>query len=162
MPGHLYTAEVIWQLEGEDFAKGKYSRAHTWRFDGGVEVPASASPSVVPLPFSDQNAVDPEEAFVASLSSCHMLTFIDMARLSKYRVEGYRDKAEGIMTRIGRGKMAVTKVILRPEIILRTDVAPDPSLFADLHEKAHELCFIANSVKTEIEIAPEPLRLIPA
>ncbi|MEP4029860.1 OsmC family protein [Roseibium polysiphoniae] len=162
MPGHVYTAEVTWKLDGEDFAKGKYSRAHMWRFDGGVEVPASASPSVVPLPFSSESAVDPEEAFVACLSSCHMLTFIDLARLSRYRVESYRDKAEGVMSRIDRGRMAVTKVILRPQVTLLGSSAPDPSLFADLHEKAHEMCFIANSVKTEIEIAPEPLRLIPA
>ena len=162
MAGHIYTAEVAWKLEGEDYAKGKYSRAHVWRFDGGVEVPASASPSVVPLPFSSETAVDPEEAFVATLSSCHMMTFIDLARHAKYRTESHTDRAESFMTRIDRGTMAVTKVILRPESVLRADSAPDPSWFEDLHEKAHEMCFIANSVKTEIEIAPEPLRLIPA
>lgn len=159
MAGHLYTAEVVWRCEG-DFAKGQYSRGHLWRFDGGVEVPASSSPSVVPLPYSKEAAVDPEEAFVAALSSCHMMTFIDLARHAKYVIESYTDKAEGVMTRIGRGQMAVTKVTLRPQVTLRADKMPDPTWFEDLHEKAHEICFIANSVKTEIVIAPEPLRLV--
>ncbi|WP_417685414.1 OsmC family protein [Roseibium sp.] len=159
MAGHLYTAEVVWTLDGT-LDKGRYSRGHVWRFDGGVEVPASASPSVVPLPYSKENAVDPEEAFVAALSSCHMLTFIDLARHAKLQVVAYSDVAEGEMTRFDRGRMAVTKVTLRPEIAVVADNDPDPTLLEDLHEKAHALCFIANSVKTEIVIEPKPVKLV--
>lgn len=159
MAGHRYTAEVCWHCEG-DYASNDYSRGHVWRFDGGIEVPASASPTVVPLPKSVEAAVDPEEAFIAAISSCHMLWFLDLARHGKLLVESYEDKAEGVMERVGRGKMAMTKVILRPEITLRASGMPDPTWIADLHEKAHDVCFIANSVKTEIEVAPLPVRLV--
>lgn len=158
MAGHVYTAEVVWSLDGE-LDKGRYSRGHLWRFDGGIEVPASASPSVVPLPHSAVEAVDPEEAFVAAVSSCHMLTFIDIARREGVRVVAYEDKAEALMERIAPKRMGITKVTLRPALTLQAEAVPDPALLEDLHEKAHELCFIANSVKCEIEIVPMPVRL---
>ncbi len=150
---HEYRATVVWRRDGEDFAKGRYSRAHEWRFDGGVTVPASASPSVVPLPFSREEAVDPEEAFVAALSSCHMLTFVDMARRAGIVVDSYEDEAVGQMERIAPGKMAITKVTLRPRIAFG-GVAPDKAKLDELHHQAHEACFIANSVTTEIAIEP--------
>lgn len=148
---HEYRATVAWRREGEDFAKGRYSRGHEWRFDGGITLPASASPSVVPKPFSREDAVDPEEAFVAALSSCHMLTFIDMARRAGFVVDTYEDEAVGMMERIAQGKMAITKVILRPRIAYSGD-APDKAQLDDLHHRAHEACFIANSVTTAITI----------
>lgn len=159
MPGHHYTAEICWNCEG-DYAANHYSRGHVWRFDGGIEVSASASPAVVPLPQSVEAAVDPEEAFIAAISSCHMLWFLDMARHAELVVEAYTDKAEGTMTRVGRGKMAITKVILRPEVTLRVSSMPDAGWLMALHEKAHEVCFIANSVTSEIEILPAPVRLV--
>lgn len=159
MAGHRYTAEISWQCDG-DYASNSYSRAHVWRFDGGVEVSASASPTVVPLPYSVEAAVDPEEAFIAAISSCHMLWFLDLARHAKLNVEKYTDKAEGVMSRIGRGKMAVTKVFLRPQITIKTDTPIDPEWLAALHEKAHDQCFIANSVTSEIEVLAEPVILV--
>ncbi|WP_041375608.1 OsmC family protein [Polymorphum gilvum] len=159
MAGHLYTAEVVWSLKGE-LDKGRYSRGHLWRFDGGIEVPASASPSVVPLPHSVAAAVDPEEAFVAAVSSCHMLTFIDIARREGVRVVAYEDRAEALMERIAPKRMAITKVTLRPALTLQADAAPDPALLEALHEKAHELCFIANSVKCDIAVEAAPVTVV--
>ena len=156
MAGHDYNATVAWQRgDGEDFAKGRYSRGHVWRFDGGIEVPASASPSVVPAPWSRDDAVDPEEAYIAALSSCHMLTFLDLARRAGIVVESYEDEAIGTMERVAPGRMAITRVVLRPRIAYATD-APDKATLDDLHHKAHEACFIANSVKTEIAIEAPP------
>jgi organic hydroperoxide reductase OsmC/OhrA len=152
MAGHEYTATVAWRRTGdEDFAKGRYSRGHVWRFDGGVEMPASASPSVVPAPWSREDAVDPEEAFIAALSSCHMLFFLDFARRADILVESYEDAAIGTLERIAPGRMAMTRVVLRPRIAFAGD-APDQATLDDLHHKAHEACFIANSAKTEISI----------
>jgi organic hydroperoxide reductase OsmC/OhrA len=148
---HEYRATVAWRREGEDFAKGRYSRGHEWRFDGGITVPASASPSVVPKPFSREDAIDPEEAFVAALSSCHMLTFVDMARRDGFVVDAYEDEAVGTMERIAPGRMAITKVILRPRIAYSGE-APDKAQRDDLHHRAHEACFIANSVTTAVTI----------
>jgi organic hydroperoxide reductase OsmC/OhrA len=152
---HEYRARIDWRRGGDhdDFAKGRYSRAHDWHFDGGVTVLASASPSVVPEPYSRPDAVDPEKAFVAALSSCHMLTFIDLARRDGLIVESYEDEAVGVMGRIAPGRLAVTTVTLRPRIAFAGG-APDPGKIGDLHHRAHELCFIANSVKTEIRIEP--------
>ena len=146
------TATIRWtRKEDGDFTKGQYSRAHTWEFDGGVSVPASPSPHVVPAPWSDLNAVDPEEAFVASLSSCHMLFFIDFARRAGLVIDDYVDEAEGILeTRLDR-KMAMTRVTLRPRITWGGS-APDESSIAELHHRAHEACFIANSVTTQVTI----------
>jgi organic hydroperoxide reductase OsmC/OhrA len=158
MAGHYHTAQVEWACDG-DYASGAYSRGHIWRFDGGLEIPASAAPTVVPLPHSIEAAVDPEEAFVAAISSCHMLTFLDLARRAKFIVASYSDNAQGEMSRVGRGKMAITSVVLRPEVMLVADELPDPTWLTDLHEKAHEICFIANSVKCEIVIEARPTRL---
>jgi organic hydroperoxide reductase OsmC/OhrA len=149
---HEYHATIVWHRDDDDFSKGRYSRAHEWRFDGGVTVPASASPGVVPHPFSRQDAVDPEEAFVAALSSCHMLTFVDIARRAGIIVDAYEDEAVGIMERIAPGKMAVTRVTLRPRIVFRNG-RPEKAKLDELHHQAHEACFIANSVKTEISVA---------
>jgi organic hydroperoxide reductase OsmC/OhrA len=148
---HEYRATIAWRRDGEDYAKGRYSRAHEWRFDGGITVPASASPGVVPLPFSREDAVDPEEAFIAALSSCHMLTFVDLARRAGIVVDSYEDEAVGVMERIAPGKFAVTRVTLKPRIVFQ-HAAPEKAQLDDLHHQAHELCFIANSVKTEITI----------
>jgi organic hydroperoxide reductase OsmC/OhrA len=154
MAGHEYRATVVWRRNpDEDFPKGRYSRAHEWRFDGGISVPASASPGVVPAPFSRQDAVDPEEAFIAALSSCHMLTFLDLARRAGAIVESYEDEAVGVMGRLAPGKVAVVKVTLKPRITFASPV-PDPAKLDELHHNAHEACFIANSVTTEIAIEP--------
>jgi organic hydroperoxide reductase OsmC/OhrA len=158
MAKHLYRADVTWRCSG-DFAANAYSRGHDWSFDGGITVPASASPSVVPLPNSVEAAVDPEEAFVAAISSCYMLWFLDLARRDGLLVERYSDRAEGVMERVGPGKMAVTRVVLRPKIVLAGDTLPDAGRLAALHEKAHEACFIANSVKSEIVVEAGPATL---
>ena len=147
-----YTADVLWRLkEGEDFEKGRYSRAHTVSFDGGVTVPASASPHVVGK-WADPAAVDPEEMLVAALSNCHMLTFLHKARLAGFSVASYADHAEGVMEEIAPGRLGVTKVWLRPDIAW-TGPAPTPEQLADLHHDAHEECYIANSVTTEVIIS---------
>jgi organic hydroperoxide reductase OsmC/OhrA len=151
MAAHEYRATISWMRDQGDFAKGRYSRAHEWRFDGGITLPASASPSVVPLPMSSENAVDPEEAFVAALSSCHMLTFLDLARRDGFVIDSYEDEAFGTMERIAPMRMAMTRVTFRPAIRF-AGAAPDQAKLDDLHYRAHELCFIANSVKTEITI----------
>ena len=158
MAKHLYRADVIWRCDG-DFAANAYSRGHDWSFDGGLTVPASASPSVVPLPQSVEAAVDPEEAFVAAISSCHMLWFLDLARRDGLVVDSYRDQAEGVMERVAPGKMAVTRVVLRPQIVLAGASLPDAGRLDALHEKAHEACFIANSVKSEIVVEASPATL---
>jgi organic hydroperoxide reductase OsmC/OhrA len=154
---HEYHATIAWRREGEDFSKGRYSRGHEWRFDGGVTVAASASPSVVPLPYSREDAIDPEEAFVAALASCHMLTFVDIARRAGLVIDSYEDEAVGIMERVGAGKMAITKVTLKPRIAFGGQVPGKGNLDA-MHHQAHEACFIANSVKTEITIEPTNFR----
>ncbi|GGB52202.1 peroxiredoxin [Roseibium aquae] len=159
MATHRYTAHVSWECDG-DFAGNAYSRGHVWAFDGGIEVPASASPTVVPLPRSVEAAVDPEEAFVAAISSCHMLWFLDLARRQGLNVARYDDAAEAVMERIGPGKMAITRVILRPDIAVRGETEPDPAELTRLHEDAHARCFIANSVTSEITVEPKPVRLI--
>jgi organic hydroperoxide reductase OsmC/OhrA len=147
-----YTATIRWSRDGaEGFAKGQYSRAHEWAFDGGAVVPASASPHIVPAPWSDPAGVDPEEAFIASLSSCHMLFFLDFARRAGFVIDSYVDEAEGELAKGADGKMAMTRVTLRPRISWQ-DEGPDPAALADLHHRAHEACFIANSVTTEVTV----------
>ena len=117
-----YTATIRWRHDGNDFGRGKYSRAHTWTFDGGVEVPASASPHVVPAPMSDAHGVEPEEAFVAAISSCHMLTFLHVARLAGFAIAAYADDAVGTMTKNEHGKSWVSKVVLTPRIASGTSL----------------------------------------
>jgi organic hydroperoxide reductase OsmC/OhrA len=148
-----YTATVRWNCREsrEGFAKGQYSRAHEWSFDGGTIVPASASPHIVPVPWSNAAAVDPEEAFVAALSSCHMLFFLDFARRAGFVVENYVDEAEGIMEERPDGNMAMTSVTLRPHVNWGGD-RPDEAAIAELHHRAHEACFIANSVTTKVTV----------
>jgi len=147
-----YTATVRWSREGrEAFARGQYSRAHQWAFDGGAVVAASASPHIVPAPWSDEAGVDPEEAFIASLSSCHMLFFLDFARRAGFVVDSYVDEADGVLGKRSDGRMAMTRVTLRPRVEWAGD-PPDADALADLHHKAHEACFIANSVTCEVTV----------
>ena len=150
MSEHLAT--IRWSASGGDYAKGKYSRAHTWTFDGGATVPASSSPSVVPPPGSDPAAVDPEEAFVASVASCHMLTFLYLAQRAGFEAASYEDAAVGTMAKNDRGVPWVASVVLSPKIAWRGAKLPTPADTARLHEGAHEQCFIANSVRTEIRV----------
>lgn len=152
MAQHL--ASIHWQFAGGDFRKGRYSRAHSWRFDGGLEVPASPSPHVVPAPWSEAGAVDPEEAFVASLASCHMMTFLFLAARAGFEVLSYDDEAVGTMVKNEQGRWWVNEVVLKPRIVYGGDKgAPSADEVADLHHAAHEECFIANSVKTHITVA---------
>ncbi len=148
---------VAWDRDGARFTDNRYSRGHLWRFDGGVEVPASASPHVVPSPMSVAAAVDPEEAFVASLSSCHMLWFLSLAAKQGFVVDDYRDEAVGIMARDAGGKLAMTRVMLHPAVHYGGERRPSLAEEDALHHAAHEECFIARSVKTEV--ACEPVRL---
>ncbi len=147
-----HAAEVRWELRGEDFRAGKYSREHVWIFDGGVTVPASASPHVVREPYSNPAHVDPEEAFVAAIASCHLLTFVHVASRKGVVVRRYTDSAVGSLTKNERGVPWVSKVVLRPRVEYAEDGAPSPALEAELHRAAHEQCFIASSVKTEIVV----------
>lgn len=149
-----HSAEILWQRGEQSFLDNRYSRAHSWRFDGGLEVPASSSPQVVPLPWSDASAVDPEEAFVASLSSCHMLWFLALAAQQGFQVERYRDQALGVMAENAEGRLAMTEVVLRPQVCFGGERQPDAEQLHALHHRAHEACFIANSVKTEVRCEP--------
>jgi len=151
---HTYTATVSWSRGEQAFTDGKYSRAHRWRFDGGVDVPASSSPLVVRPPLSDEAAIDPEEAFVAALSSCHMLFFIDFARRAGFRIDRYEDQAEGVMSQDAEGRTAITVVTLRPAIAFSGERLPTATEIEALHHKSHEACFIANSVRSEVRIEP--------
>ncbi|MCL4813948.1 MAG: OsmC family protein [Vicinamibacteraceae bacterium] len=149
-----YTAEVIWQRDDQVFTDNRYGRRHLWRFDGGVEVPASSSPHVVRVPFSDPSAVDPEEAFVVALSSCHMLSFLSIAAKQGFRVDRYRDEALGVLEKNAEGRLAMTLVTLRPEVAFSGDRLPTRDEVDALHHEAHEACFIASSVRTEVRCEP--------
>jgi organic hydroperoxide reductase OsmC/OhrA len=147
----IYTATIRWTRNPEtDFTRGQYSRAHSWEFDGGVTVPASPSPHVVPQPWSDTSAVDPEEAFVASLASCHMLFFVDLARRAGFVVDSYVDQSEGLLEKRDDGKMWMSQVTMRPRVQFSGDKRPTDAEIADLHHRAHDQCFIANSVTTKV------------
>ena len=145
---------VEWERDGARFTDNRYSRRHRWRFDGGLDVPASASPHVVPLPMSVAAAVDPEEAFVASLSSCHMLFFLSFAAKRGFVVDHYRDEAVGTLARDSGGKLAMTRVTLHPAASYGGDKRPSRAEEDALHHAAHEECFIASSVKTEVTCEP--------
>lgn len=145
-------ATICWLRDGPDFLKGRYSREHTWTFDGGAVVPASPSPAVVPAPWSSAAAVDPEEAFVASIASCHMLTFVWLASRAGFVVDRYDDDAVGTMTKNERGVPWVSSVALRPRIAWSSEKIPTPAELDHLHHQAHEQCFIANSVRTEVTV----------
>jgi organic hydroperoxide reductase OsmC/OhrA len=147
-----YTATVDWAIQpGEDFLAGKYSRRHTVSFDAGITVPASASPHVVPAPWSAADAIDPEEMLVAAICNCHMLSFLYIASKAGFAVTRYRDEAEGVMRKNAEGKIAVTRVTLRPAIAFEGK-QPTAEELDQLHHEAHEVCYIASSVKTEIVV----------
>jgi organic hydroperoxide reductase OsmC/OhrA len=149
----LYNVRVFWKKNSDEaFIDNKYSRAHKWIFDGGIKLDASSSPLTVPVPMSNESAVDPEEAFIASLSSCHMLWFLSIAAKKKYAVESYDDNAEGILEKNEDGKLAITKVLLKPKAKFGGELTPSREQINELHHLAHEECFIANSVKTKITI----------
>jgi organic hydroperoxide reductase OsmC/OhrA len=148
-----HSVKVSWKRKSDEaFLDNKYSRSHTWTFDGGIELAASSSPQVVPLPMSNESAVDPEEAFVASLSSCHMLWFLSLAVENNYLVESYEDKAEGMLAKNDEGKLAITRVTLKPQVRFGGTHTPSRDQIDELHHSAHEKCFIANSVKTKITV----------
>lgn len=149
-----YTAVIQWKRAGATFTDNRYSRKHLWRFDGGIEVPASSSPHVVPLPMSVVAAVDPEEAFVASLSSCHMLWFLSIAAKRGFVVEDYRDEAVGVMAKNSSGRMAMVLVTLRPAVEFGGERRPTADDLIALHHEAHEQCYIASSVRTEVRCEP--------
>jgi len=148
----MHTATITWARSGPDFLAGKYSREHTWKFDGGVVVPASPSPSVVPAPYSNPASVDPEEAYVAAVASCHMLTFLFLASRKGFEVESYADTAVGHMTKNERGVPWVSTVELSPKIGYGADRRPSATEEADLHHAAHEQCYIAASIRTEVRV----------
>lgn len=148
-----YFAKINWvRGHNESYIDNKYSRGHEWIFDGGVTVQASSSPHVVPLPYSVEENVDPEEAFVASLSSCHMLFFLFVAAQKKYVVDSYFDDAVGTMAKDSEGKISMTKVTLKPHVKFSGDIKPTMEQLEKMHHQSHEQCFIANSVKTKIVI----------
>ena len=147
-----HTAQIKWTRTGETFTDGRYSRAHTWRFDGGATVPASSAPNVVRPPFSDPAGVDPEEALVAALSSCHMLWFLSLAARRGFVVDDYTDDAVGVMGKSPEGRMMMTTCTLRPSVRFAGDRQPSREEQDALHQEAHEKCFIANSVKTEVRV----------
>lgn len=149
-----FTATILWSRGEVAFTDGRYSRGHTWRFDGGVDVPASSSPHSVPLPHSVAAAVDPEEAFVAALSSCHMLWFLAIAAKRGLVVESYRDEATGVLGKDDANKLAMTRVTLRPAVRFAGGQRPSRIELGELHHEAHEQCFIARSVKAEVLCEP--------
>jgi organic hydroperoxide reductase OsmC/OhrA len=147
-----HRATISWKCTSTEFINGRYSREHTWSFDGGVVVPASPSPSVVPAPWSNPANVDPEEAYVAAVSSCHMLTFLYLAGKEGFQVDSYEDEAIGAMTKNERGTPWVSSVTLQPKIHYSGSRQPNPAEEARLHHEAHEQCFIAQSIKTEVTV----------
>ena len=149
-----HRAIIDWRANGAPFTDNRYSRGHRWLFDEGLEVPASSSPHVVPLPMSVAAAVDPEEAFVASLASCHMLWFLSIAAERGYRVDSYRDTAVGVLGKDTDGKVAITRVTLRPQAKFTGDVVPDSQTLHAMHTAAHDRCFIAASVKSQVRCEP--------
>jgi organic hydroperoxide reductase OsmC/OhrA len=154
MTEHEYRARIDWERHGAVFTDNRYSRGHSWHFDGGVTVPGSSSPYTVRVPLSVEAAVDPEEALVAALSSCHMLWFLSLAAAGRWRVDDYSDEAVGRMGRNAAGKIAMLSVTLRPRVRFSGERLPTREDLLQLHERAHEECFIANSVTTAVQIEP--------
>jgi organic hydroperoxide reductase OsmC/OhrA len=146
----IFTAEVVWTRGDQDFLDGRYSRRHVLRFDGGIEVPGSASPHSVRVPFADPSAVDPEEALVGAVSACHMLWFLSLAAQGGFRVDRYSDAASGVMSPNERGKPYLARVTLRPRIEFSGARRPTPAELVALHEAAHAECYIANSLRGEV------------
>ncbi len=153
MAEHRYTAVAHWSRGNQPFSDKRYSRRHTIAFDGGHTMPGSSSPWSVRVPYSDPSAVDPEEAFVASISSCHMLWFLDIACRAGWVVDDYRDTAEGVMALNAAGRMAITCVMLRPAVRF-SGRQPSAQELRALHHHAHDECFIANSIKSEVRCEP--------
>jgi organic hydroperoxide reductase OsmC/OhrA len=149
---HKYEARISWKRNGATFTDNRYSRGHEWTFDGGVTVPASSSPLTVKLPYSVADAVDPEEALVAATSSCHMLWFLSLAGRQGLVVDRYSDDAFGVMARNADGKLAFTRITLRPRIEFVGDKLPPPAEIEALHHAAHEECFVANSLKCDVVV----------
>jgi organic hydroperoxide reductase OsmC/OhrA len=147
-----HRAIIRWNRTDADFLKGKYSREHTWSFDGGFTMPASPAPTVVPVPYSNPAHVDPEEAFVAAISSCHMLTYLYLASRQGFQLDSYHDEAVGVMTKNDRGVPWVSSVTLNPKIVYSGDKLPTREDEEQLHHRAHEQCFIANSIKSEVTV----------
>jgi organic hydroperoxide reductase OsmC/OhrA len=149
-----YSAEVIWERGDAVFTDNRYSRRHLLRFDGGLEVPASSSPHSVPLPLSDPGAVDPEEGLIAALSSCHMLWFLAIAGKRKFRVDRYRDQATGVLAKNAKGKSYLGVITLRPEVQFSGELLPTSEQIEAMHHSAHDECYIAHSVISEVRIEP--------
>ena len=150
-----HTAQVAWERDpAETFTDNRYQRRHRLSFDGGIEIAGSSALTSVPLPWSDPAAVDPEEMFVASLASCHMLWFLSLAAAAGWRVDRYVDAAVGTLTRGADGRMAMTVVTLKPQVAFGGERRPTAADHAALHHEAHERCFIANSVRTEVRVEP--------
>jgi organic hydroperoxide reductase OsmC/OhrA len=147
-----HTAVITWRRGDAAFVDNRYSRGHTWGFDGGAEVQASSSPSSVPAPLSIPSAVDPEEAFVASLSSCHMLWFLAIAAKQGWLIDGYVDHAVGHLEKNEEGRLAITRVVLRPLVTFGTGSMPAAAQLRELHDRAHHECYIANSVRTIVTV----------
>jgi organic hydroperoxide reductase OsmC/OhrA len=149
-----HTAQLQWQRDGAVFTDRRYTRSHTWQFDGGATVRAAASPQVVPTALTDPSAVDPEEAFVAALASCHMLWFLDVAARQGLVVDRYSDSATGTLGRDAEGHEAITEVLLRPVVTFGPGASPSAESLAALHHAAHEACFLARSVRCPVRIVP--------
>lgn len=149
---HTYEATVSWKKGDQNFSDNRYSRAHTWRFDGGAQVAASSSPLSVPEPMSVAANVDPEEALIAATSSCHMLFFLSFAAKRGFVVDDYVDHAAGVMEKNGEGKIAITRITLRPVITFSGERRPMPEELAELHHRSHEACYIANSIKADVVV----------
>lgn len=151
-----FEAKLEWKRDGQDFPGQRYSRAHTWRFDGGAVVPASSSPLSVPLPMSDAAAVDPEEALVAAASSCHMLFFLSIAARRGHTIDSYTDHAVGTLGKNAQGKMALTRIALRPAIVFAGTAPPGEEELHAIHHEAHDKCYIANSLNCEVVVEAPP------
>ena len=151
-PVSEHRANITWRRTSPDFLKGNYSREHTWHFDGGITVPASASPSVVPAPYSNPANVDPEEAFVAAVSSCHMLTYLFLAYRQGFQVDGYQDEAIGTMAKDAKGTPWVGSIKLNPKITYSGEKLPTAADEQRLHHLAHEQCYISNSIRTQVTV----------
>lgn len=149
---HRYEARVAWQRNGAKFTDLRYSRGHEWSFDGGVRLTGSSSPSSVPVPYSVVEAVDPEEALVAAASSCHMLTFLYLAAKRGFVVDSYADDAFGVLEKNEQGKLAITRITLRPKIEFTGEKTPSAHELEALHHSAHEECYIASSIKSEVVV----------
>ncbi|HEY2987512.1 MAG TPA: OsmC family protein [Candidatus Binatia bacterium] len=150
---HRYEARISWNRNGAKFTDNRYSRGHEWSFDGGVKVLASSSPAVVPTPYSVAEAVDPEEALVASASSCHMLWFLSLAAKAGFVVDSYVDEAFGVLEKNAEGRLAFSRITLRPKIRFSAEKSPSERELESLHHSAHRECYIANSLKCEIVVA---------